>query len=113
MNPQVEAAVIAGAVSLISLGGTAFVAFLGFRTTKSVTESTVRAGREDTGKALAEQREQLDKTLAEQREQLDKTLAEQHLRTLNERFATAAEKLGGDKPPAVRLARHVRDGRVG
>jgi uncharacterized protein HemX len=79
MNPQVEATVIEGA---ISLGGTAFVAFLGFRT---------------------EQREQLDKTLREQREQLDKTLAEQHLRTLNERFATAAEKLGGDKPPASGL----------
>jgi hypothetical protein len=93
MNPQVEAAVIAGIVSLISVGGTAFVAVLGFRTTKSVTENTVRAGHEDTGE-----------TLKEQREQLDKTLEEQHLRTLNERFATAAEKLGGDKPPAVRLA---------
>ncbi len=32
------------------------------------------------------------------------TLAEQRTRTLNERFATAADKLGGDKPPAVRLA---------
>src|SRR6516164_1439959 len=35
--------------------------------------------------------------------QLDKTLAEQRTRTLNERFATAAEQLGSDKP-AVRLA---------
>jgi uncharacterized protein YjbI with pentapeptide repeats len=33
-----------------------------------------------------------------------KTLAEQHIRTLNERFATAADKLGSDKSPAVRLA---------
>jgi hypothetical protein len=31
-------------------------------------------------------------------------LAEQRIRTLNERFATAADKLGDDKPPAVRLA---------
>src|SRR5689334_20499074 len=35
--------------------------------------------------------------------QLDKTLGEQQTRTLNERFATAAEQLGSDKP-AVRLA---------
>ena len=35
--------------------------------------------------------------------QLDKTLGEQRTRTLNERFATAAEELGSDKP-AVRLA---------
>jgi hypothetical protein len=36
--------------------------------------------------------------------ELDRTLAEQRTRTLNERFATAAEQLGGDKPPAVQLA---------
>jgi len=35
--------------------------------------------------------------------QLDKTLTEQRTRTLNERFATAAEELGSDKP-AVQLA---------
>jgi uncharacterized protein YjbI with pentapeptide repeats len=32
------------------------------------------------------------------------TLAEQRTRTLNERFAMAANQLGSDKPPAVRLA---------
>jgi uncharacterized protein YjbI with pentapeptide repeats len=42
--------------------------------------------------------------LAEQRQQLDRTLAEQRERTLNERFGTAADKLGSDKPAAVRLA---------
>jgi hypothetical protein len=36
--------------------------------------------------------------------ELDRTLAEQRTRTLNERFATAADRLGGDKPSAVRLA---------
>jgi hypothetical protein len=39
-----------------------------------------------------------------QREQLDRTLAEGRLRTLNERFATAADRLGADRPAAVRLA---------
>jgi hypothetical protein len=38
-----------------------------------------------------------------ERPQLDKTLTEQRIRTLNERFATAADQLGSDKP-AVRLA---------
>jgi hypothetical protein len=56
--------------------------------------------RENT---LGEQGKHLDRTLAEQREQLDRTLAEQRTRTLNERFATAAEQLGSDKS-AVRLA---------
>src|SRR5215472_8479287 len=70
VNAQVEAALIAGVVSLISLGGTVVVAVIGFRTTRRVTGST---------------------------------LAEQRARTLNERFATAAEQLGSDKP-AVRLA---------
>ena len=41
MSPQVEAALIAGVVSLISLGGTVVVAVLGFRTTRSVTGSTL------------------------------------------------------------------------
>ena len=36
--------------------------------------------------------------------ELDRTLAEQRTRTLNERFATAADRLGSDKPSAVRLA---------
>ena len=71
MSSQIEAALIAAVVSLISLGGTVLVAIIGFRTTRSVTGST---------------------------------LAEQRARTLNERFATAADKLGSDKPPAVRLA---------
>jgi hypothetical protein len=71
MSPEVEAALIAGIVSLISLGGTVAVAIIGFRTTRSVTGST---------------------------------LAEQRTRTLNERFATAAEQLADNKPPAVRLA---------
>jgi hypothetical protein len=41
MNPQVEAALVAGVVSLISLGGTVVVAAIGFRTTKSVTGLTL------------------------------------------------------------------------
>lgn len=43
------------------------------------------------------------RNLAQQRDSLNKTLKEQHLRTLNERFATAADKLGSDKQ-AVRIA---------
>jgi uncharacterized protein YjbI with pentapeptide repeats len=78
MNPQVDAALIAGAVSLISLAGTVAVAIVGFRTTTKVTD-----------KAIGAQREQL---------------TEARTRTLNERFATAADQLGSDKSQAVRLA---------
>src|SRR5215469_10158927 len=45
--------------------------------------------------------EQLDKARSEE---LDSRFAEQRIRTLNERFDTVAEHLGGDKPPAVRVA---------
>jgi uncharacterized protein YjbI with pentapeptide repeats len=48
--------------------------------------------------------ETLGRTFAEQGRQLDLTLAEQRTTTLNERFATAADQLGSDKPAAVRLA---------
>ena len=37
-------------------------------------------------------------------DQFDRNLAGQRSRNLNERFATAADRLGSDKPPAVQLA---------
>jgi hypothetical protein len=89
MSPQVIAAVIAGALTVI---GTLAAQYLGRRATSR-----------DTEKTLQEQREHLERTFAEQSRQLDRTLEEQRIRTLNERFATAAEQLGSDKP-AVRLA---------
>jgi uncharacterized protein YjbI with pentapeptide repeats len=78
MNPQVEAAIIAAIATLVGVGGTVLVALRGFRATKQATDATIRA----------------------QREQLDRA----EVRTLNERFATAAGQLGSDKPPEVRLA---------
>ena len=82
MSSEVVAAIIAASVSVLTLIGTLAAQYFGRRATSR-----------DTQKALEEQRKQLDRTLAEQR-----------TRTLNERFATAAEQLGSDKPPAVRLA---------
>src|SRR5215831_13951339 len=81
MNAQVVAAIIAASVSVLTLIGTLAAQYVGRRATSR-----------DTQQALEEQRKQLDRTLAEQR-----------ARTLNERFATAAEQLGSDKP-AIRLA---------
>ncbi len=81
MSPEVTAAVIAASVSVLTLIGTLTAQYFGRRATSR-----------DTQQAPGEQRKQLDITIAEQR-----------TRTLNERFATAAEQLGSDKP-AVRLA---------
>src|SRR5215813_5561090 len=81
MSPAITSAIIAAGVSLLTLIGTLAAQYVGRRATSR-----------DTQRALEEQRKQLDRTLAEQR-----------TRTLNERFATAAEQLGSDKP-AVRLA---------
>jgi uncharacterized protein YjbI with pentapeptide repeats len=92
MNPEVTAAIIAASVSVLTLIGTLAAQYFGRRATSR-----------DTQKTLEQQQEHLDRTLAEQREQLDRTLGEQRTRTLNERFATASEQLGSDKP-AVRLA---------
>ena len=69
--------------------------------TKADSERTFAEPREQLSKSFGEQ---LNETLKAQNRQLDRTLAEQRTRTLNERFATAAEQLGGDKPAVVRLA---------
>ena len=82
MSPQVTAAIIAVSGVVLTVIATVAVQISGRRATSR-----------DTQKALEEQHKQLDRTLAEQR-----------IRTLNERFATAAGQLGSDKPPAVRLA---------
>jgi Pentapeptide repeats (9 copies) len=77
MDSAVVAAVIAASVSLLTLIVSVVAQIYGIRKTSSGTAETLK--------------------------QLDRTLAEQRARTLNERFATAAEQLGSDKPPAVRL----------
>jgi hypothetical protein len=125
MDPTVVAAWIAAGVSVLTLAGTLAAQYLGYRATsrdadktaeeqrkqldrtqseqRDQLDRTLKAQSEQLDRTLAEQRDQLDRTLAEQNQQLDRTLAEQRTRTLNERFATAAEQLGSDKP-AVRLA---------
>ena len=126
MDPTVVAAWIAAGVSVLTLVGTLAAQYLGHRATSKDAEKTAEEQRkqldrtfteqnQQLDRTLLEQREhldltvaaqntQLDRTLAEQREQLDRTLAEQRARTWNERFATAADQLGSDKPAAVRLA---------
>src|ERR1700691_5090944 len=82
MNPTVVAAIIAAAVSVLTLIGTVIAQIYGIYRTDRNTTQTIEA----------------------QWGQLKETLKEQSVRDLNERFATAAEQLGDDKPPAVRLA---------
>jgi hypothetical protein len=78
MDPAVVAAVIAASVSLLTLIVSVVAQTYGIRKTSSDNKETLK--------------------------QLDRTLAEQRDRTRNERFATAADQLGDDKPAAVRLA---------
>jgi uncharacterized protein YjbI with pentapeptide repeats len=125
MDPTVVAAWIAAGVSALTLVGTVLAQFIGYRSNRKNNEQQIEATHEDTAaqiaaadkttadtldqqrkqfdQTLAEQRKQLDLTLTEQSKQLDRTLNEQRTRTWNERFATAADQLGSDKP-AVRLA---------
>jgi hypothetical protein len=72
MDPTVVAAWIAAGVSVLTLARTLAAQYLGYRASSRDAE----------------------KTAEEQRKQLDRTQAEQRTRTLNERFATAAEQLG-------------------
>jgi ABC-type transporter Mla subunit MlaD len=113
MSPEVTAAIIAAGVGILTLISTVIAQVIGFRVTRADTERQIQATHKDTADTLDQQREQLNRTLAEQRgqlertldaqsEQLKRTLAEQRIRTLNERFATAAEQLGSDQP-AIRL----------
>ena len=104
MSPQVEAAIIAGCVGILTLIGTVIAQILGFRSTRANTERQINAQREQLDTTLKVQSEQLDTTLKAESDQLKQTLAEQRTRTLNERFATAEGRLGSDKRAAVRLA---------
>ena len=93
MSPEVTAAIIAGSVGVLTVIAT-----------RGCAVSSAAAQRKA---ALNSRSRRPRRTLLTRRwsasEQLDRTLAEQRTRTLNERFATAAEQLGSDKP-AVRLA---------
>ena len=100
LSPEVIAALIAVPVGLV----TVVVQWLGVRRVSNDTNKQLEQQSEHLDRTLAEQRDQLHRTLAEQRDQLDRTLAEHRARTLNERFATAADRLGADRPAAVRLA---------
>jgi uncharacterized coiled-coil DUF342 family protein len=102
-------AIIAASVSFLTLIGTLVAQYLGRRATSRDTKRTLEQQRDQLNRTLAEQRDQLNRTLAEQRDQLNRTLAEQRdqlnrtlaeqrTRTLNERFATASEQLGSDRP---------------
>ena len=103
MSPEVTAAIIAGGVSIVTLVSTLAAQHFGRRATSRDTQEALEAQSRQLERSFDEQRKQLDRTLQAQSDQLDRTLAEQRTRTLNERFATAAEQLGSDKP-AVRLA---------
>lgn len=100
LDPAIVAAVIAVPVGLL----TVVVQSLGIRRVSKDTNKQLEQQGKQLDKTFAEERDKLDRTLAEQRGQLDRTLAEQRDRTLNERFAAAADRLGADKPAAVRLA---------
>lgn len=115
MSAELIAAIIAASVSLITLIASVSVPIYGIHKTSADTEETLKTQSEQlkgtfeaqSGQlkgTFEAQSEQLKETLKEQSRQVDKTLAEQRHRTLNERFSTAADKLGSDKPPAVRLA---------
>ena len=115
MSPEVTAAWIAAGVGVLTVAATAVTQYFSRRATSQDTKQQLEdqhgqqaqafaEQRDQQAQAFAEQRDQQAQAFAEQRKQLDRTLAEQRSRTLNERFATAAGQLGGDKPPAVRLA---------
>jgi hypothetical protein len=115
MDPTVVAAIIAAAISVLTLVGTLAAQYLGYHASSRDAEKATEDQRRQLDRTFAEQNQQLDRilteqrghldlTLSEQSRQLDRTLAEQRTRTLNERFATAAEQLGSDKPAAIRLA---------
>ena len=81
MSPQVEAALIAAGVGVLTVITTASTQYLGRRATSGTPEGAESRASSWTGRSRSSA-----------------------LRTLNERFATAAEQLGSDKPAAVRLA---------
>src|SRR5215469_7392894 len=103
MSPEVEAAIIAAGVGILTLIGAIYGTHKTSQDTKDALNEQLTEQGKQLDKTFAEQRDQLDKTLRAQSDQLERTLTEQRTRTLNERFATATGQLGSDTP-AVRLA---------
>jgi Pentapeptide repeats (9 copies) len=97
VSPEVAAAIIAASVSLLTLFGSLSVQVYGLRRNARETDEII-------SRQLGQQWDQLEITLAAQQDRLESTLADQRSRALNTRFATAADRLGADKPPMVRLA---------
>ena len=87
MSPEVEAAIIAGGVGVL----TVIVALYG-------TYKTSQDTKNGLNEQLAEQREALDRTLKEQREALDKTLAEQNEQAPADAVITALLHYGSGSP---------------
>ena len=103
MSPEVEAAIIAAGVGILTLIGAIYGTHKTSQDTKDALNEQLTEQGKQLDKTFAEQRDQLDKTLRAQSDQLERTLTEQRTRTLNERFATATGQMGSDTP-AVRLA---------
>ena len=104
MNSTVTAAIIAAIASFVTLIGTAAAQIYSIHRTKKDNEDTIEVTRKNTKDTIEGAHLDIAATLKGQTDQLEKTLGEQRARTLNERFATAADRLGSDKPAAVRLA---------
>ena len=110
MSPKVEAAIIAAGVGILTLIGAVYGTRKTSQDTKDVVNQQLADQREQLDKTLKAQSDQLEKTLKAQSDQLEKTLAEQRTRTLNERFATAAEQLAADHPTARLAGVHAMAG---
>jgi hypothetical protein len=97
MVPLVESALISAAATLVGVGGTAAVAIVGFRNSRSTNQTTIDAAKAATDKTVDAVRDTnkatIDAAHADLRHTLDATREGQ----ITDRYTKAIEQLGSDK----------------
>jgi Pentapeptide repeats (8 copies) len=94
MDPVVEAALISAASTLVGVGGTAAVAIVGFRISRSTNQATIDAARATTDKTIESARDTNKATIDAAHADVRRTLEITREGQITERFTRAIDQLG-------------------
>lgn len=94
MDPVVESALIGGAATLVGVGGTAVVAIVGFRISRSTNQATIDAARATAGKTIEAAHDTNTAAIDAAHADVHRTLEITREGQITERFTRAIDQLG-------------------
>jgi len=94
MDPIVESALISAAATFVGVGGTAAVAIIGFRNSRSTNQATIDAARATTDKAVDAARDTNKATIDAAHADVHRTLEATRDGQIADRYTKAIEQLG-------------------